>query len=106
MQNVKSNLAGLDNVHELRLIKHLALWPSLVRAAAVKHEPHRIAFYLIDLAGLFHGLWNAGRDNPALRFILESNAELTRARLDLVAATAQVVKTGLHLLSVKALEEM
>ena len=56
--------------------------------------------------GWFHGLWNAGRDNSALRFILESDAGLTRARLNLVAATAQVIKTGLHLLSVRSPEEM
>jgi len=55
---------------------------------------------------LFHGLWNAGRDNSALRFILESDAGLTRARLNLVAATAQVIKTGLHLLSVRSPDEM
>ncbi len=106
VMNFEPNLVLLDDIHELRLIKHLALWPSLVRAAAFMHEPHRVAFYLIDLASLFHGLWNAGRDNPALRFILESDVELTRARRDLVAATAQVLKTGLRLLSVKAPDEM
>ena len=104
--NFEPDLALLDDIHELRLIKQLALWPSLVRAAAIMHEPHRVAFYLIDLASLFHGLWNAGRDSPALRFILASNVELTRARLALVAATAQVLKIGLHLLSVQAPDEM
>ena len=93
-------------MHEVRLIKQLASWPSVVRAAALTHEPHRVAFYLIDLAALFHGLWNAGRDNPALRFILDSDAELTRARLSLVAASAHVIKAGLSLLSVDAPEEM
>jgi arginyl-tRNA synthetase len=106
VNNIKPDLTRLDNIYELRLIKQLALWPSLVRSAAVTHEPHRIAFYLIDLASLFHGLWNAGRDKPALRFILDSDAELTRARLDLVTATAQVIKIGLHLLSVQAPDEM
>ena len=100
------DLALLSDMHEVRLIKQLASWPSVVRAAALTHEPHRVAFYLIDLAALFHGLWNAGRDNPALRFILESDVTLTRARLNLVAATAQVIKTGLHLLSVRSPEEM
>ena len=100
------DLALLSDMHEVRLIKQLASWPSVVRAAALTHEPHRLAFYLIDLAALFHGLWNAGRDNSALRFILESDAGLTRARLNLVAATAQVIKTGLHLLSVRSPEEM
>lgn len=100
------DLALLSDMHELRLIKQLASWPSVVRAAALTHEPHRVAFYLIDLAALFHGLWNAGRENPALRFILESDAALTRARLKLVAATAQVIKTGLHLLSVRSPDKM
>ena len=100
------DLVRLSDVHEVRLIKQLASWPSVVRAAALTHEPHRIAFYLIDLAALFHGLWNAGRDNPALRFILESDAELTKARLSLVAASAHVIKAGLSLLSVEAPEEM
>ena len=100
------DLTLLSDMHEVRLIKQLASWPSVVRAAALTHEPHRVAFYLIDLAALFHGLWNAGRDNSALRFILESDAGLTRARLNLVAATAQVIKTGLHLLSVRSPEEM
>ena len=100
------DLALLSDMHEVRLIKQLASWPSVVRAAALTHEPHRVAFYLIDLAALFHGLWNAGRDNPALRFILDSDAELTRARLSLVAASAHVIKAGLNLLSVDAPEEM
>ena len=101
-----TDLSGLTDKHEVRLIKQLASWPSVVSAAAVTHEPHRLAFYLIDLAALFHGLWNAGRDDPALRFILESDTELTRARLQLVAATAQVIKSGLTLLSVQAPDEM
>ena len=100
------DLTLLSDMHEVRLIKQLASWPSVVRAAALTHEPHRVAFYLIDLAALFHGLWNAGRDNPALRFILESDSRLTGARLNLVAATARVIKTGLHLLSVRSPEEM
>ena len=99
-------LSRLSDVHEVRLIKQLASWPSVVRAAALSHEPHRLAFYLIDLAALFHGLWNAGRDNPSLRFILESDVELTQARLSLVAASAHVIKAGLSLLSVDAPEEM
>ena len=102
----QADLALLSDMHEVRLIKQLASWPSVVRAAALTHEPHRVAFYLIDLAALFHGLWNAGRDNPALRFILDSDAELTRARLSLVAASAHVIKAGLSLLSVDAPEEM
>ena len=101
-----ADLSVLSDVHEVRLIKQLASWPSVVRSAALTHEPHRLAFYLIDLAALFHGLWNAGRDNPNLRFILESDAELTKARLSLVTASTHVIKAGLSLLSVDAPEEM
>ena len=101
-----ADMSRLVDVHELRLMKQLASWPSVVRSAALTHEPHRIAFYLIDLAALFHGLWNAGRDNPALRFILESDAQMTTSRLALVTAVTHVLKAGLSVLSVDAPEEM
>jgi len=86
---------------ELRLIRHLASWPKLVTAAARLHEPHRIAFYLMELAALFHALWNAGRDDPALKFIQPDNAEISCARLQLVRATRQVLAIGLGLMSIK-----
>ncbi|MGB2285222.1 MAG: DALR anticodon-binding domain-containing protein, partial [Candidatus Puniceispirillaceae bacterium] len=68
--------------------------------------PHRICFYLIELAGLFHSLWTAGRENPELRFIVDNDPALTAARLALVSSVAQTLKIGLEILSVTALEEM
>ncbi|MGB2141420.1 MAG: arginine--tRNA ligase, partial [Candidatus Puniceispirillaceae bacterium] len=96
----------LDDINEIRLIKHLVSWPSLVHSAAKLHEPHRICFYLIELAGLFHSLWTAGRENPELRFIVDNDPALTAARLALVSSVAQTLKIGLEILSVTALEEM
>jgi arginyl-tRNA synthetase len=80
-------------------------WPKLVESAASAHEPHRIAFYLVDLASRFHSLWNAGRENPSLRFILDDEAT-TAARMQLVQATSFVIRIGLNVLSIRALEEM
>ena len=102
----RADLSLLQASHEVRLIKQLVSWPQLVRSAANSHEPHKIAFYLIDLAALFHGLWTAGREDPSLRFILESDAEMTAARLSLVQAAVHVLYAGLNLLSVNAPEEM
>jgi arginyl-tRNA synthetase len=81
-------------------------WPKLVESAASAHEPHRIAFYLVDLASRFHSLWNAGRETPSLRFILDDDEAKTAARMQLVQATSFVIRTGLNVLSIKALEEM
>ena len=101
-----ANLDLLTHSTELALVKMLVGWPKLVESAAVAHEPHRIAFYLIDLASNFHSLWNAGRENPGLRFILDQDDETTAARMQLVKATSLVICTGLNVLSIKALEEM
>ena len=98
--------ARLDDINEIRLIKHLVSWPSLVMSAATMHEPHRVCFYLIELASLFHSLWTAGRENPDLRFIVEHDDALSSARLALVTAVAQTIRLGLELLSVTAVEEM
>ena len=67
---------------------------------------HIIAFYLVDLAGAFHSLWNAGRDNPALRFHIAGQDDLTNARLQLVQATSFIIRAGLNVLSIAAVEEM
>ena len=101
-----ADLALLTAEPELALLKQLASWPKLVESAAIAHEPHRIAFYLVDLASHFHSLWNAGRDNPALRFIIDDDQATTGARLMLVKATSLVIRTGLNMLSIDALEEM
>ena len=102
----KANLDLLTDPMELDLVKMLVGWPKMVESAATAYEPHRIAFYLVDLASSFHSLWNAGRTNPALRFILDENHSMTSARMQLVKATSLVIFTGLNVLSIKALEEM
>ena len=101
-----SDLSRLDDEAELALIRRIAQFPRLVEGAAAAHEPHRIGFYLYDLAGDFHGLWNRGKDLPQLRFIYESDRELTRARVALVAATKRVLASGLGILGVHAMHEL
>ena len=91
---------------ESALIRRLVSWPRLVAAAAAAREPYRIAFYLYDLAGDFHALWNAGRDDAALRFLQTEHPLETKARLVLVSATAIVLRAGLAVLGVKPAEEM
>ena len=102
----QADLALLTADAELALLKQLASWPKLVESAAQAHEPHRIAFYLVDLASQFHSLWTAGRENPSLRFIIEGDQAVTDARLMLVKATSLVIRTGLNMLSITALDEM
>jgi arginyl-tRNA synthetase len=99
-------LARLTDPAELALIRHLAGWPRLVESAAETHEPHRVAFYLQELAALFHGLWNKGMSEAQLRFIIEDALDLTRARLALVQAVAFVVASGLAVFGVAPVEEM
>ncbi|KQW22986.1 arginine--tRNA ligase [Afipia sp. Root123D2] len=91
---------------ELALIRQLALYPRIVEAAALAHEPHRIAFYLYDLASEFHALWTKGRDLPHLRFIIQNDAEITAARLTLVQGVVSVLASGLAVLGVHAPVEM
>ncbi len=99
-------LDQLTDQAEMAVIRQLASWPRLVVSAARAHEPHRIAFYLMDLAASFHALWTAGRETPALRFIREDAPGLTAARLRLVKATALVIRSGLGVLAIDAREEM
>ncbi|HEX2449433.1 MAG TPA: arginine--tRNA ligase [Methyloceanibacter sp.] len=101
-----SDLSLLTDEAEVTLIRRIAQFPRLVEAAAMAHEAHRIGFYLYDLAGDFHGLWNRGKDLPQLRFIYESDRELTRARVALVAATKRVLASGLGILGVHAMHEL
>jgi arginyl-tRNA synthetase len=101
-----ANLASLTDPAELALLRRLLVWPRLVEAAALAREPHRVAFYLYDLAGDFHMLWNKGREATTLRFIQPDAPEATSARLALVAATAVVIRSGLAVLGVTAVEEM
>ena len=97
---------SLLDAEELALVKLAAQYPRIVEAAAVAHEPHRIAFYLYDLAALFHALWNRGNDDPSRRFLLADRPEITRARLALSDAIGQVIRNGLGVMGVAAAEEM
>ena len=97
---------GLLDSEELGLVKVAAQYPRVIEAAALSHEPHRIAFYLGDLAAAFHSLWNRGNDDPSRRFLIEDRPDLTRARLELARAIGQVLKNGLGLMGVEAAEEM
>jgi arginyl-tRNA synthetase len=99
-------LDALKDPAELALLRRLTTWPRTVEAAAAAREPHRIAFYLQDLASDFHILWNRGREDATLRFILAEQPEATRARLALVAATATVIRSGLAVMGVTPVEEM
>jgi arginyl-tRNA synthetase len=96
----------LTDLAELSLLRQLALYPRMIEAAALAHEPHRIAFYLYDLASEFHALWTKGRDLPYLRFIINNDAEITKARLALVQGVVSVLASGLAVLGVHAPDEM
>jgi arginyl-tRNA synthetase len=99
-------LARLADPAELAVIRRLAAWPRLVEGAAEAHEPHRIAFFLHELAGEFHALWNKGNADAALRFLVPSDKELTLARLALVEGVRIVVASGLEVFGVEPVEEM
>jgi len=103
--SAEADLSLLDG-EELALVKLAAQFPRLVESAAQAHEPHRVAFYLGDLAAAFHALWNRGNDDPSRRFLIEDNQALTRARLELAAAIGQIIRNGLGIMGVAAAEEM
>ncbi|HSZ67639.1 MAG TPA: DALR anticodon-binding domain-containing protein, partial [Xanthobacteraceae bacterium] len=91
---------------ELALMRRIALYPRIVEAASLAHEPHRIAFYLYELASEFHALWTQGNAVPHLRFIIQDDPLMTKARLVLVQGAAGVLSSGLDLLGVSAPDEM
>lgn len=101
-----ADLRLLASDADLELIKVLAQWPRIVASAAVAHEPHRVAFYLYELASAFHGFWAKGNQDVALRFVNVDDSKLTVARLALVAAVRQVLVNGLTLLGVSAPYEL
>ena len=101
-----NNLSLLTDENELNVIKILTNWPRIIQGAAKAHEPHRIAFYLSDLAAAFHSLWNKGKEDEKLRFIVEDDKELSLARLSLVKAIAIVIASGLEVIGIEAAEEL
>lgn len=101
-----ADLSQLQDPADFALIKRLAFFPKVIDGAVSAHEPHRLAFYLYDLASELHGLWTRGNDSPQLRFIHDNNRSLTAARLALVAATQTVLSAGLGVLGVEAPEAM
>jgi arginyl-tRNA synthetase len=105
LQDAAADLDLLD-AEELALVRQASHYPRVVEAAAMAHEPHRIAFYLYDLAAAFHALWNRGNDDPARRFIIDGEPRLSAARLALAQAVGQVIGNGLAIMGVEAAEEM
>jgi arginyl-tRNA synthetase len=103
--DMPADLDLLDE-EELSLVKLAAQFPRTIEAAAMTHEPHRIAFYLYDLAAAFHALWHRGNDDPDRRFLVENNPQLSRSRLELALAIGQIIRSGLALMGVAATEEM
>jgi arginyl-tRNA synthetase len=101
----EADLSLLDE-DELAVIRVGAQFPRMVEAAALAHEPHRIAFYLNDLAGALHAQWNRGNDDPSRRFLLADKPQITRARLELASAIGQVIRNGLGIMGVAAAQEM
>jgi len=100
-----ADLSRLDTA-ELAVVKRAAQFPRVAEAAATAREPHRIAFYLYDLAAEFHALWNMGNDDPQRRFLIADDPALTKARLFLADAIGQVIRNGLAIMGVVAVEEM
>ena len=102
----RAALTRLDDAAEIALIRKIAAYPRLIEAAAQAHEPHRVAFYLYELASEFHAQWTRGGEMPHLRFIIQDDRELTIARLALVQGIVTVLASGLALLGVGAPNEM
>ncbi|MGO7989302.1 arginine--tRNA ligase [Rhizobium leguminosarum] len=105
-ENLAKTVAGIGDPAELQLVAKLAEFPRIVEAAAQSQEPHRVAFYLYDLASSFHAHWNKGKDQPELRFVNDKNRESSIARLGLVYAVASVLKSGLAITGTAAPDEM
>ena len=96
----------LGHESELNIIRKICEWPRLIELAAKHNEPHRIAFYLYELASEFHAFWSKGRDTPSLRFIDEENIDHSHAKIAIARSVAIVISNGLGILGVKPMEEM
>jgi arginyl-tRNA synthetase len=101
-----ADLTRLSTPEEIEIIRTLGSWPRQVAAAARAHEPHRLAFYLHELAAQFHAFWGKGKEDPSLRFVNDEDAKLTLARLALVDGVRRVLSNGLELLGVSAPQEL
>jgi len=101
-----ADLSEIADPAELALVRKLAEWPRLLELAALHHEPHRVAFYLYDLASDFHSLWNRGNDLPDLRFLQESNPQRSQGKIALISAVCVVISAGLGILGVTPMREM
>lgn len=109
IENIGDNedlLNLLTDESEIELIKKIANFPRIIEMAVVNFEPHRIAFYLQELAALFHSLWNKGNDNPELKFIISDNLNVTKARIFLILALKKVISCSLDIFNIKAIEQM
>jgi arginyl-tRNA synthetase len=96
----------LTDESETGLMRKIAAFPRMLEAAAQAHEPHRISFYLHDLASDFHALWNKGKEAPQLRFIVEGDEVLTKSRLAFLAAIRYCIANGLGILGLRPVEDM
>lgn len=99
-------LQNLTDESEIEIIKKIIAFPRVIEMAVASFEPHRIAFYLQELAALFHALWNKGVDNPDLKFIITDKSDLTKARIGLVMAVKLIIASGLEIFNIKAVDEM
>jgi arginyl-tRNA synthetase len=104
--DLPSTVAQIVDPNELQLVAKLAEYPRIIESAALAQEPHRLVFYLYDLASIFHAHWNKGKEQPELRFVNDKNRELSIARLGLVRAVACVLRSGLTITGTAAPEEM
>ncbi len=108
-ENEPIDEAVLDNLtdeSELEIIKKIIAFPRIIEMAAISYEPHRIAFYLQELAALFHALWNKGVENPDLKFIIPNNIKLTKSRIYLIMAVKLIIKEALAIFNINAVQEM
>lgn len=106
LNNGEFDLSLLDSEEEIRLIKTLTAWEKILEGAVKHYEPHRIAFYLLNLAAKFHSLWNLGKENNDYRFILEDNIELTAARLALTTGVQKILRSGFEIIGVTPMKKM
>jgi arginyl-tRNA synthetase len=102
----QADLARLTDEAEIAIVKMIAAYPRMIESAAAAHEPHRVAFFVHELASAFHSLWNKGKDSPQLRFVNQTDRESTQARLAFVHSVRSVLASGLAVAGVAAPEEM